>query len=44
MEDMRSRIDRGDIRAEEKESIEAMCDIAIDRAAKLLAASPAAGA
>ncbi|KAH8898975.1 hypothetical protein GQ53DRAFT_361576 [Thozetella sp. PMI_491] len=43
MEDMKRRIERGDIRAEEREAIEAMCDIAIDRAAKLVAASPAAG-
>ncbi|KAI0512816.1 Oxo-4-hydroxy-4-carboxy-5-ureidoimidazoline decarboxylase [Xylaria bambusicola] len=35
MEDMRRRIDRGDIRAEEKEAISAMVDIAMDRAKKL---------
>ncbi|KAI1201185.1 Oxo-4-hydroxy-4-carboxy-5-ureidoimidazoline decarboxylase [Nemania serpens] len=35
MEDMRRRIDRGDIRAEEREGIQAMVDIALDRAAKL---------
>ncbi|KAF2825891.1 hypothetical protein CC86DRAFT_394714 [Ophiobolus disseminans] len=34
MENMRSRIDRGDIVAERKEAIQAMCDIAADRAAK----------
>ncbi|KAK3954541.1 Oxo-4-hydroxy-4-carboxy-5-ureidoimidazoline decarboxylase [Pseudoneurospora amorphoporcata] len=36
MADMRRRIDRGDLRAEEREGIQAMCDIAADRAAKLL--------
>ncbi|KAK3494215.1 Oxo-4-hydroxy-4-carboxy-5-ureidoimidazoline decarboxylase [Neurospora hispaniola] len=36
MGDMRRRIARGDLRAEEREGIEAMCDIAADRAAKLL--------
>ncbi|KAK5635959.1 hypothetical protein RRF57_011671 [Xylaria bambusicola] len=35
MEDMRRRIDRGDIRAEEREAISAMVDIALDRAKKL---------
>ncbi|KAI1816187.1 Oxo-4-hydroxy-4-carboxy-5-ureidoimidazoline decarboxylase [Poronia punctata] len=35
MEDMRRRIDRGDIRAEEREGIQAMIDIALDRAKKL---------
>ncbi|KAI3320461.1 Oxo-4-hydroxy-4-carboxy-5-ureidoimidazoline decarboxylase [Xylariaceae sp. AK1471] len=35
MEDMRRRIDRGDIRAEEREGIQAMVDIAMDRAGKL---------
>ncbi|KAI1362207.1 Oxo-4-hydroxy-4-carboxy-5-ureidoimidazoline decarboxylase [Xylaria arbuscula] len=35
MEDMRRRIDRGDILAEEKEAIQAMVDIALDRAGKL---------
>ncbi|KAF2027437.1 hypothetical protein EK21DRAFT_71803 [Setomelanomma holmii] len=35
MENMRARIDRGDIVAERKEAIQAMCDIAADRAAKL---------
>ncbi|EGO57317.1 hypothetical protein NEUTE1DRAFT_121777 [Neurospora tetrasperma FGSC 2508] len=36
MGDMKRRIARGDLRAEEREGIEAMCDIAADRAAKLL--------
>lgn len=35
MENMRERIDRGDIQAERLEAIQAMCDIAADRAAKL---------
>ncbi|KAB2108476.1 hypothetical protein AG0111_0g2845 [Alternaria gaisen] len=35
MENIRSRIDRGDIRAERQEAIQAMCDIALDRASKL---------
>ncbi|PBP27447.1 hypothetical protein BUE80_DR001735 [Diplocarpon rosae] len=35
MENMRSRIDRGDINLERAEAIMAMCDIAADRAAKL---------
>ncbi|KAK3374607.1 Oxo-4-hydroxy-4-carboxy-5-ureidoimidazoline decarboxylase [Podospora didyma] len=35
MEDMRRRIDRGDLQAEEREAIRAMCDIAADRVAKL---------
>ncbi|KAJ4290367.1 hypothetical protein N0V90_010583 [Kalmusia sp. IMI 367209] len=35
MENMRARIDRGDIKAERQEAIQAMCDIAADRAAKL---------
>ncbi|KAI0103797.1 Oxo-4-hydroxy-4-carboxy-5-ureidoimidazoline decarboxylase [Nemania sp. FL0031] len=35
MKDMRRRIDRGDIRAEEREGIQAMIDIALDRAQKL---------
>ncbi|KAI1174128.1 Oxo-4-hydroxy-4-carboxy-5-ureidoimidazoline decarboxylase [Nemania sp. FL0916] len=35
MEDMRRRIDRGDIRAEEREGVQAMIDIALDRAGKL---------
>ncbi|KAI0148378.1 Oxo-4-hydroxy-4-carboxy-5-ureidoimidazoline decarboxylase [Xylariaceae sp. FL1272] len=35
MEDMRRRIDRGDVRAEEREGIQAMVDIALDRARKL---------
>ncbi|KAI8625633.1 Oxo-4-hydroxy-4-carboxy-5-ureidoimidazoline decarboxylase [Xylariaceae sp. FL1651] len=39
MRDMRRRIDRGDIGAEEREGIQAMVDIAIDRARKLLASS-----
>jgi propanediol utilization protein len=37
MEDMRSRIDRGDIKAERQVAIQAMCDIALDRASKLQA-------
>ncbi|KAK4120257.1 hypothetical protein N657DRAFT_164874 [Parathielavia appendiculata] len=45
MADMRRRIRRGDIREEEKEGIQAMCDIAVDRAHKLVkkAAEEAAG-
>ncbi|KAI1346063.1 Oxo-4-hydroxy-4-carboxy-5-ureidoimidazoline decarboxylase [Xylaria sp. FL0043] len=39
MEDMRRRIDRWDIRAEEREGIQAMVDIALDRAQKLGSAS-----
>ncbi|XXH04499.1 hypothetical protein Hte_010915 [Hypoxylon texense] len=39
MQNMRERIDRGDIRAEEQEAIQAMVDIAIDRAKKLQAIS-----
>ncbi|KAI1465189.1 Oxo-4-hydroxy-4-carboxy-5-ureidoimidazoline decarboxylase [Daldinia caldariorum] len=39
MQDMRERIDRGDIFAEEKEAIQAMIDIALDRAKKLQAAN-----
>ncbi|KAI1204359.1 Oxo-4-hydroxy-4-carboxy-5-ureidoimidazoline decarboxylase [Annulohypoxylon truncatum] len=35
MQNMRERIDRGDIRAEELEAIQAMVDIALDRANKL---------
>jgi len=35
MDDMRSRIDRGDIKLERAEAIKAMCDIAADRAVKL---------
>lgn len=35
MDNMRSRIDRGDAKAERLEAIQAMCDIALDRAAKL---------
>ncbi|KAK2629253.1 hypothetical protein QTJ16_000073 [Diplocarpon rosae] len=35
MENMRSRIDRGDINLERAEAIRAMCDIAADRVAKL---------
>ncbi|KAF2004298.1 hypothetical protein P154DRAFT_459470 [Amniculicola lignicola CBS 123094] len=35
MENMRSRIDRGDIAAEREEAIMAMCDIAADRVGKL---------
>jgi 2-oxo-4-hydroxy-4-carboxy--5-ureidoimidazoline (OHCU) decarboxylase len=41
MEDMRRRIDRGDISAEEKEAIRAMVDIALDRAKKLEAVASA---
>lgn len=42
MEDMRRRIARRSFSAEENEAIEAMCEIAKDRARKLLAAGPAA--
>jgi len=35
MENMRARIDRGDIKLERLEAIKAMCDIAADRAKKL---------
>ncbi|KAF4631045.1 hypothetical protein G7Y89_g7088 [Cudoniella acicularis] len=35
MENMRQRIDRGDIKLERAEAIKAMCDIAADRAVKL---------
>ncbi|KAK0609766.1 Oxo-4-hydroxy-4-carboxy-5-ureidoimidazoline decarboxylase [Bombardia bombarda] len=35
MEDMRRRIDRGNVKMEEREGVEAMCAIANDRAAKL---------
>jgi 2-oxo-4-hydroxy-4-carboxy--5-ureidoimidazoline (OHCU) decarboxylase len=35
MENMRTRIDRGDIKTERQEAIQAMCDIATDRASKL---------
>ncbi|KAF1829118.1 hypothetical protein BDW02DRAFT_510753 [Decorospora gaudefroyi] len=35
MENMRTRIDRGDIKAERQEAIQAMCDIALDRATRL---------
>ncbi|KAG4434387.1 hypothetical protein IFR05_010120 [Cadophora sp. M221] len=35
MENMRSRIDRGDIKLERAEAIKAMCDIAVDRVFKL---------
>lgn len=35
MQNMRARIDRGDIKAERQEAMQAMCDIAIDRASKL---------
>ncbi|PKS13366.1 hypothetical protein jhhlp_000137 [Lomentospora prolificans] len=38
MENMRERIARGDISLEEQEGIQAMCDIARDRAAKLQSA------
>ncbi|RDW94837.1 hypothetical protein BP5796_00600 [Coleophoma crateriformis] len=37
MENMRFRIDRGEIKLERAEAIKAMCDIAIDRAGKLQA-------
>ncbi|KAK6080781.1 OHCU decarboxylase [Seiridium cupressi] len=37
MENMRQRIDRGDIKEEEQEAIRAMVDIALDRAKKLQA-------
>lgn len=36
MEEMRRRIDRGDTEREVEETIQAMCDIAKDRARKLL--------
>lgn len=36
MRDMQRRIDRGDVRAEEKEGVDAMVDIAMDRAGKIL--------
>ncbi|GAB1321036.1 Oxo-4-hydroxy-4-carboxy-5-ureidoimidazoline decarboxylase domain-containing protein [Madurella fahalii] len=39
MADMRRRIERGDLREEEREGIRAMCDIAADRARKLLGKS-----
>ncbi|KAL1874958.1 hypothetical protein Plec18167_005626 [Paecilomyces lecythidis] len=35
MEDMRRRIDRGDVEREKEDTIQAMCDIAKDRAKKL---------
>ncbi|KAI1102910.1 Oxo-4-hydroxy-4-carboxy-5-ureidoimidazoline decarboxylase [Jackrogersella minutella] len=35
MQNMRERIDRGDIQAEEREAIQAMVDIALDRSKKL---------
>lgn len=35
MHNMRERIARGDIQAERLEAIQAMCDIALDRASKL---------
>jgi 2-oxo-4-hydroxy-4-carboxy--5-ureidoimidazoline (OHCU) decarboxylase len=35
MDNMRARIDRGDVKAERQEAIQAMCDIALDRASKL---------
>ncbi|KAK3994222.1 Oxo-4-hydroxy-4-carboxy-5-ureidoimidazoline decarboxylase [Cladorrhinum sp. PSN332] len=38
MGDMRVRIARGDVRAEERAALQAMCDIARDRAGKLLKA------
>ncbi|KAH7041580.1 OHCU decarboxylase-domain-containing protein [Microdochium trichocladiopsis] len=37
MQDMQRRIARGDIRAEERAGVEAMIDIALDRAGKILA-------
>ncbi|AEO69736.1 uncharacterized protein THITE_2080925 [Thermothielavioides terrestris NRRL 8126] len=40
--DMRRRMERGDVRAEEREIIQAMCDIAADRARKLLQKEEAA--
>ncbi|ROT38112.1 hypothetical protein SODALDRAFT_296643 [Sodiomyces alkalinus F11] len=40
MEDMRDRIARGDFAAEERAAIQAMCDIAKDRARKLQGTSP----
>ncbi|KXJ88681.1 Oxo-4-hydroxy-4-carboxy-5-ureidoimidazoline decarboxylase [Microdochium bolleyi] len=39
MENMRERIDRCDMRAEEREGVQAMIDIALDRASKILAAA-----
>ncbi|TLD05894.1 uncharacterized protein PgNI_08073 [Pyricularia grisea] len=36
MQNMRERIDRGDVNAEEQDAINAMCDIAKDRALKLI--------
>ncbi|GKT52188.1 putative allantoinase 1 [Colletotrichum spaethianum] len=39
MENMRERISRGDLAAEERAAVQAMCDIARDRAAKLQAVS-----
>ncbi|KAK1965164.1 OHCU decarboxylase [Colletotrichum sublineola] len=39
MENMRERISRGDLASEERAAIQAMCDIARDRAAKLQAVS-----
>ncbi|KAK1634931.1 OHCU decarboxylase [Colletotrichum phormii] len=39
MDNMRARISRGDLALEELAAVQAMCDIAKDRAAKLLAAS-----
>ena len=35
MQDMRERIDRGDIEGEVEKATRAMCDIAVDRAKKL---------
>lgn len=37
MENMKTRIERGDIQLEKREALNAMCDIALDRAAKLQA-------
>ncbi|KAJ1337181.1 OHCU decarboxylase [Microdochium nivale] len=39
MDNMRARIDRGDMRAEEREGVTAMIDIALDRAGKIMAAA-----
>ena len=35
MEDMEKRIKRGDIKQEKKDAIQAMCDIALNRASKM---------
>ncbi|KAL2123668.1 hypothetical protein VTJ04DRAFT_33 [Mycothermus thermophilus] len=39
LEDMRERIDKGDLDEEERRGVEAICDIAVDRAKKLLKAA-----